>query len=343
MAEQRVNEARFCLLGVTGLYQKAAAAVPAEVGARFDQLVAAAWPEPLTDANLAQKAAELKAASEEYYPKLARYVQGMDFLQPHDNLSFEQWATYVTKAKQMVPEAEMLGSEYAGKVPPPVLHISPLMQNTQAYATMNLLFKILIADSFADELLKVDILPRALKKAGEKLAEAEGVDNPTFLMMIGEDARELVGYAKFADPTNAEAAALEQKAEAVVARAQALYEKQVEANRMPTDAYRGPGGDELRAALKAAYANKLPEAEILAFAITGDDWVERAEAWSEGDTIQSGVFRYLNAAVAIAGEGDRVQVCLVTFACQWTGRGNDFGAPYLARTRTTYAMLKKNL
>ncbi|MCC7495308.1 MAG: hypothetical protein IT204_23365 [Fimbriimonadaceae bacterium] len=57
--KQEIPKARFCLLAVTELFDKCRQACPADVQQTFAKVMAAALPEPVTDANAAQEVRSL--------------------------------------------------------------------------------------------------------------------------------------------------------------------------------------------------------------------------------------------------------------------------------------------
>ncbi len=342
--KNELDKAKFCLLGVTDLFIKVQAALPADTQQQFTALVARLWPDPVTDANAVQVLQAFKATITASRPNLTRFVLDLDFFTPKDNLSFEQWAQYVIKAKATYPQAEACAVEYCRTAPSPAVHVSQPGVQLGGYEMLNYLCKLLFAEAFADQRLQNDILPRSLKKCEEKAAEAKpDITNAATLLRIADDLRELAGFALVADQENATAKGFVTQADAIVARAEKLYAAQVADNRFPPAAYQGRDAAELQPKLEAAYRKAYPNETLVKLHITGDNWVERAEAWSEGDVIKSGVFRTVGAAVAVKRADGRHWVFRVVFGREWTGRGDEFGEPYLVRTTGNYEILPEQV
>ncbi|MBI5834044.1 MAG: hypothetical protein HZB16_17255 [Armatimonadetes bacterium] len=342
VADGKKNEARFVLLGLAPIIQRAQGQLPGDLLPRYEKAMNALW-EPLTEANQAAAGAAYKAANAEFEAELTRYAIALDLFTPKDSLSFEQYANFLLKAKECYPKAEACGVAYAAKAPSPVLYLK-LATQTTAFQYLNYLQRILISDGLWQPFLEKNILPRSLQKAGEELARITD-DSPVHAMLMAADkVREYVGYAKAIDPKQPQLADLSAKADALLKKAEAKIALQTAENRMPGDSYKGNDLEALRTQLMAAYRRAFPNEKPVKLTIRGDAWTETAEAWSEGDTIRSGIFRWLEAAVAVENEkAGEVRVFYVRFGRQWTGRADEFGEPYYSRTSLSYNMLKSNL
>lgn len=344
LAEGKPNVARVSLLAVSELLQRNLARIPADVQQRYQAAMAKAWPTAVSEANSPQMLAEWKAAIEKSQPALTRFAMNMDFFQPHDNLSFEQWAEYVLGAQAMYPQAEACCAEYAAAAPNTVLHLSEAGTRLGAFQLAHLLYVIAVAEPLSKEFAEKDVLPRSLKKSEEKLAAIPAdTDNASTVAMGAAEARRLVTYALAVDSKNEQAKALLARVQAAEKRAGELYDKQVAANRMPGESYQGAEAGKLREEMAAAFTKAWPNCRISKIQITSANWVERAEAWWEGEVVKSGVFRFIDGAVAGTEKDGQLRVYCVTFARQWTGTGDTFGGLYLATNRYSYAMLPENL
>ncbi len=344
LADKKPALARVSLLAVTELYQKNEALVPAEVRQQFAQLIGQAWPEAVTEANLQQVIVAWKVALDTHRAKLTEYVKLMDFFQPHDNMSFEQWADYVLQAKATYPAAEALCAKYAEQAPSPVLHLSELGIKLNAFQFVHMIYVISLGEVVATEYGQKNILPRALAKAEETLGKVPAEPKqPSGLLLIAGEVRQLAGYALGVDPKNDKARELTAKADALVEQANALYAGQVAENRMPGDSYTAADAAQLKADMQAAFVKHFDGYEVLRVQVTSDNWVQRAEAWVNGDTVQSGVFRFIDGVVAARDKDGRCWVFALTCAREWTGTGDTFGSLFFARNRGRYEILPANL
>ncbi|HEY3415577.1 MAG TPA: hypothetical protein VGM23_01720 [Armatimonadota bacterium] len=331
--------ARFYLLGITEVADKLRTRLPQEVAAKYNAVAAAAWPKP--DENLATLAQTVKDAA----PVLTRYGIMTNFMSPHDTMGFDAWARFVIGAQAIYPDAEKAAVAYAAKVPHPSYLLTPAGVNAGAYALFPNLFNILLDESLAKEAATKDILPNSLKK-GQAVLDGVSPDekSPDTLWLAAGQIDTYAGYALTIDPKNADATTLKEKTKALVIKANALYAAQVKSNRLPADAYKGDTAAEFRTKMTAAYTKSFPKDTVLKLAITSDNWVEFAEAWSEGDTIKAGVFRAVTAAVAVERPDKKIWVYYVRFRRQWTGSGDTFGEVYLSGVLgTSYEMLKENI
>lgn len=344
LAEGKPNEARLNLLAVSELYSREQRNTPPAVQQQFDQVMNQAWPTPVTNANAEQVVADWKAAIAKYQGPLTAFAMDMDFFQPHNNKSFEQWAEYVLNARATQQQAEALATEYAAAAPNVAVHLSPAGTQLGAFNILHLIYVIAVAEPLAEEYAQKDVLPRSLQKAEEALAQIPAdATKPIQILMPASSASRLAGYALTVDPQNAKAKELAAKAEAADKRAQELYDAQVAENRMPADSYKGSDGEALKAEMAKAFKQAWPNCEIFKVSITSGNWVERAEAWWQGDVLKSGVFRFIEGAVAGQEKDGKPRVYFVTFAREWTGIGDEFGDLYLARNRYSYQILPENL
>lgn len=344
LAEGKPNEARLNLLAVSELYSREQRNTPPAVQQQFDQAMNQAWPTPVTNANAEQVVADWKAAIAKYQGPLTAFAMDMDFFQPHNNKSFEQWAEYVLNARATQQQAEALATEYAAAAPNVAVHLSPAGTQLGAFNILHLIYVIAVAEPLAEEYAQKDVLPRSLQKAEEALAQIPAdATKPIQILMPASSASRLAGYALTVDPQNAKANELAAKAEAADKRAQEPYDAQVAENRMPADSYKGNDGEALKAEMAKAFKQAWPNCEIFKVSITSGNWVERAEAWWQGDVLKSGVFRFIEGAVAGQEKDGKPRVYFVTFAREWTGIGDEFGDLYLARNRYSYQILPENL
>jgi hypothetical protein len=250
----------------------------------------------------------------------------------------------VLKAKKSVPEAEKLAAEYASKVPHPAIHLSQPAMNNGSFQMLPHLFNFLISETFADAFLKDDILPRSLKKADEEVKSSATLTDVNSLLRGADHIKQLAGYALAIDKDNAAAKGYVKDADALVIKANKIYSARVKDNRMPGENYKGADLVALRKTLTDLYAKAYPKEKIVKVVVTSSDWVERAEAWWQGDVLKSGVFRTLIAAIAVEKADGKVRVFFERFAREWTGRGDTFTDPYHSNSLgTDYEMLKANL
>lgn len=343
LADKDPNTARYYLLAVLSIADKVQKSDPNELKP-YLALCNKLWPEPVTSANAEQLMAKLKTAMDEYKQKLTVYSIGMDFQNPHDSLSFEQWADYVIKAKKSIPDAEKTAGEYATKAPHPAIHLSQPGVNAGAYQLLPCLFNILISETFADTFMKQDILPRSLKKAEEEVKSSAELKDVNRLLFAADHIKQLAGYALAVDKDNTQAKGYVKDADGLVEKANKIYAAKVSENRMPGETYKGADLEALRKNLIELYSKAYPKEKVVKLLITSSDWVERAEAWWQGDVLKSGVFRTLVAAIAVEKADGKVRVFYEKFAREWTGRGDTFTDAYHSNSLgTSYEMLKKNL
>ena len=269
-----------------------------------------------------------KKTIDEHKLKLIQYGKAMDFLQPHDSMSFEQWAEYVLTADKSIPEAEKYAGEYATKAPIPALHLLQPCMNIGSYQMLPSMFNILISENFTKEFLKKDILPRSLKKGQETIDGAKDSKNPMALAMAANDTNRLVGYALAVEKENATAKSLQTQAKGLLDKANAILAAQVAANRMPAEAYTGADLATLKTKLTELYTKAYPKEKVVKVVIMSSDWFQRAEAWWTGDVLHSGVFKIIHAAVATDKGDGKIRVFYEKFAREWTGTGDDYGAAY---------------
>lgn len=343
VADKDPNMARYYLLAVLSIADKVQKSDPNELKP-YLALCNKLWPDAVTAANAEAQMAKLKSAMDEYKQKLTVYSIGMDFQNPHDSMSFEQWADYVIKAKKSIPDAERTAGEYATKAPHPAIHLSQPGVNAGAYQLLPCLFNILISETFADTFLKQDILPRSLKKAEEEVKASAAFTDVFKLMYSADHIKQLAGYALAVDKDNAQAKGYIKDADGLVEKANKIYAAKVKENRMPGEIYKGTDKETLRKTITDLYAKAYPKEKVVKIAITGSDWVERAEAWWQGDVLKSGVFRTISAAIAVEKADGKVRVFYEKFAREWTGRGDTFTDAYHSGSLgTSYEMLKANL
>ena len=339
MAAGKRDAARFYLLGVTEIADKLKTSLPQDVAIKYNAVANAAWPNPQ------ENIAEFQKTLTDYTPRLRKYSMMMNFMQPHDTMGFDAWARYVIGAKQINTEAEACAIEYASKSPLSTLYLTPAGVNMGAYALFPSLFNMLLGETFANEYATKDILPNALAKSDELLKGISPDEkNITALELAAGKLHDYVGYIEAIEKTHARLPELKAKEKALIDKAMALYAAQVKSNRLPADAYRGEKGAELRAEMAKLYAKKYPKETVLKVVITSNNWVEYAEAWSEGDVIKAGIFRSVEAVVAVEREDKRCWVYAVRFCRQWTGTGDTFTDTYLnSMLWRNYEMLKENI
>ncbi|MHB0936962.1 MAG: hypothetical protein ACYDCO_09540 [Armatimonadota bacterium] len=337
MAAGKRDTARFYLLGVTEIADKLKTSLPQDVAMKYNAVATAAWP------NQLEHVADFQKNIAEYSPKLRKYGMMMNFMQPHDTMGFDAWARYVIGARQINTEAEACATAFAAKSPGPAVYLSPAGANLGAYALFPSLFNMLLGETFANEYAKSDILPNALAKSDEVLKGISPDEkNITTLELAAGQLHDYIGYIEAIDKTHARLPELKAKEKALIDKAKALYAAQVKSNRLPADAYRGEKGAELRAEMASLYTKKYPKETVLKVVITSNNWSEYAEAWSEGDVIKAGIFRSVEALVAVEREDKRCWVYAVRFCRQWTGTGDTFTDTYLnSMLWRNYEMLKE--
>jgi len=339
MAAGKRDTARFYLLGVTEIADKLKTRLPQDVLVKYNAVANAAWPNPQ------ENIADFQKTLTEYTPKLTKYSMMMNFMQPHDNMSFDQWARYVIGAQQITKEAEACATAYAAKSPLSTLYLTPAAVNMGAYALFPSLFNMLLGETFANQYAANDILPNALKKSDEVLAGISPDEKDiTRLELAAGQLHDYVGFIQAIDKEHPRLKELQGKEQALVDKAKALYAAQVKSNRLPADAYKGEDGAGLRAQMQALYAKKYPKETVLKVVITDNNWAEYAQAWFEGDVVKAGIFRSVDAMVAVEREDKRCWVFAVRFSRQWTGTGDTFSDTYLSGMLwKDYEMLKENI
>jgi TorA maturation chaperone TorD len=348
VSQGKKNDARFYLLASTGMYQSLGRTQDPQVQSliqRFQKLEMTLWPDNTQD-RLVQLLQELKTNLDEYKPKLTRYGMMFDFLTPHGSWGFDQWARYVIDALNIYPEAYKCATEFASKVPMPDVFLLQPALNIGAYQLVPSLFNIMLGEELAKENAKKDVLPRSLKKAEEEISGLSSDEKrPGIILIAARNMRTYAGYALKIDKDNAEGKELIKKAEALEEKAAKLYAAQVKENRMPEENYSGPEKESVRAAMQKAYEKAFPGEQVLKVIIISSDWVERAEAWSNSDgSVSSGIFRYLEGAIAAKRKDGRYWVFYSRFARQWTGRGDTFGEIFHScPLNTSYEILKENI
>lgn len=339
MAEGKRDTARYYLLGVTEIADKLRTRLPQDVAKKFNTVAAAAWP------NTQENIADFEKTIKEYSPKLVKYSSVTNFMQPHDTMGFDQWARYVIGAQQITPEAKACAIAYAARSPVPMVYLTNAGVNLGAYALFPSLFNILLSQTFADEYATNDILPNALAKSDEVLAgippDEKDIEK---LELAAGQLLDYVGFIQAIDKEHPRLKELQGKQKALADRAKALYAAQVKSNRLPADVYQGEGSPALRAQMQALYAKRYPKETVLKVVITDDHWVEYAQAWFEGDVVKAGIFRSIDAMVAVEREDKRCWVFAVRFSRQWTGTGDTFSDTYLSGMLwKDYEMLKENI
>lgn len=339
MAEGKRDTARFYLLGITEVASKLRTKLPEDVAAKFNKVATAAWP------DMQENVADFEKTVKDFTPKLNKYGGLMNFMQPHDTMGFDEWARFVIGARAINADAEACATAYADKAPPPAIHLTNAGVNLGAYALFPSLFNVLLGETFANDYAKNDILPNALKKGSEVLDGVSPTEkSPDTLMFVATQIQTYASYAQSIEKDNADAKTLQEKSNALIDKANKLYAAQVKANRMPGDSYKGEKGDDLREQMKSLYEKQFKGETVLTIQITSSNWVEFAEAWSDVDTIKSGVFRSIDAAVAVQREDKHYWVYHVRFRRQWTGVGDTFGDIYLSGALSTcYEILKENI
>ena len=258
-------------------------------------------------------------------------------------MSFEQYANFMLKARETYPAAEACGVAYAAKAPSPLVHLK-LAQQTGSFEIISHLQRILFNGDLWQPFLEKDILPRAIKKAEEALAAVKPEHEAGAMLMQVDEARKMLGFVLAIDGKHAKVAEINAGIDRVTKMAEDKIAKQTAENRMPGDSYAGADAAALRAQLTEAYRKAFPDEKPVKLVIRSSNWVETAEAWWEKDVLRSGIFRWIEAAVAVETDtAGQVRVFYVRFGRTWSGKGEEFGAPYYNRTSLSFNMLKANL
>lgn len=189
--------------------------------------------------------------------------------------------------------------------------------------------------------LKSDILA-AMESDAEWLASeyANIKHAPAALERIKDNAETLKTIAS-------EDADLLSRADAVLAEAEKSYaalSEKIAENRMPADKYEGDDAAQLKAEMAVLYEALFPGERVRQVVIVSEDWREEASAKMKDGKIVAGVYRYIQAALAIARERDEnAAVYTIGFRRTWTGSGDDFGPVELYSIGSSYPILPENL
>ena len=115
-------------------------------------------------------------------------------------------------------------------------------------------------------------------------------------------------------------------------------------NRMPAEKYAGDDAAQLRAEMavlyEAAYAGERVDRVIL----LSEQWREEASAEIRDNRIVAGVYRYIQAALAVTTEdSETATVYTAGFRRTWTGIGDEFGPVELYSIGSSYPILPEHV
>ncbi|MEN6645486.1 MAG: hypothetical protein ABFE08_23830 [Armatimonadia bacterium] len=243
------------------------------------------------------------------------------------------------------PAAVVVACEYAAKAIPPEAHQKYHFQgeNGSAAGRIQRQMAEIYGGPETMRLCAKGLVPDAFEGAKQQLANWGEENDPGILKMHARFLEEdYINFIRWADPENADLKALQDKADAVRAKAKAIYEAEVKGNRVPKDLYGGDDKDALKAKMKQEF--KLQEgATIIKVVIPGTNWYEKANIWTGINAIDVGWYKLIEAAVVVKAADGTFWVHPVTYGRRWTGTGNDYGELKVFGWADQYEVLAANL
>jgi len=356
MQDKEQGQARMVMLAVLKEVQSLApAASQSPVKELFDGYMQArnlAWPDAPAALSMDQVSAFL-AAFEKNKTELLFFSKDMNISTLPNGK--QQYYEYIADILSMRKTAwEKIGA-LAMLSPPP----DQLLSSNQVFMKLfqdqilTMFFNVAFGPAVAVEHAQQKVIPDNIKIAQEAIAAASVSQDPSTiwhklgqadsaLRLIESIEANLKGEVDVSALTVA-VPEMQKKVKAEYERAQQLYDKQIDSNRMPA-AVGWQGGNEgaVIEQIKKSYHAAFPSEKILKVSLQSSDFGERWESWWEEDVLYTGYFGYVKVAIAAKQkDGD----CRVFFKWFRRDRKADGGWSdlYLQDTIGSYRIREKNI
>ncbi len=360
LKEGKTGQARLALLSVlTPVQHFIPAANQQPVKKLFDDYMQArnaAWPN--APAALTQEA--LNAFMQTYEAnrtELARLGSLFDPEARHYPKGKQAYYRHVTDILAQRQHAYQLAGELSMQSPPP----DQLVVNKQVYMALfkqdipKVLYHITFGPVIAAQHAQQRVIPENLKIARDSLAKAAAGKTAGEARMALNQAREALRMVASMEAAMrgeldwsqllADLPALQKQADAEGERVVELYEREVDANRMPKAQTWKAGKAAAEAVLaeaRAVYQGLFPKHEILDQNLQSQTFGERWESWWENDTLLSAYQGYVLVATAAKTAKGEIIVRLQRY--QRTRNADGSWTPLRAYdTLENYPMREENL
>lgn len=340
------GKARYPLLAVSNLCVPSDgndAKVPEALVAEYKAQCAKVWPEG--------EAADIKAFDalvKEYEPKFTFELYIRPFGICDDTLGNYNLAAFgrsCVEGATKHPAAAAVACEYAAKVIPPEAYQKYIFtgdRGTAAGAIQRQIAEI-YGGPETMRLCARDLVPDAFSGAEQQLKNWGEEDDPGILKMHARFLEEdYINFIRWADAENEKLKPLQEKADAMRAKAKAIYEAEIKGNRVPKDAYGGDDKDAVRAAMKQEF-NLQEGSTIVKVIITGSTWYEKANIWTGINAVDVGWYKLIEGAVLVKSADGKYWVHPVTYGKRWTGTGDDYGDLRVFGWCDRYEVMAENL
>ncbi len=187
--------------------------------------------------------------------------------------------------------------------------------------------KIVFGPALAAGVAQQRVIPELMDIAKRELAKATASKEPRSIWSALSEVKTSLDLVKCIEASlkgemdiskltiGSDAVARQMKVE--LKRANELFDKEVDNNRMPTNiTWRGKGEKKILKEIKSAYKATFPSEEMLKIHLRSNDFHERWESWWRDTTLFSAYFGYVKVAVAAKQKSGDCRVFIKFFKRQ---------------------------
>ncbi len=279
------------------------------------------------------------------------YDLNMDNLPNGKNQYYKKIADVLGQRKSAYKKV----GEFAMTAPPP----DHLLASREMYMVMfqqqipRMFFNVTFGPALAAGHAQQRVIPENLKMAEEALKEAQASKDPSVIWLKINDSDKSIDLCEKIEAAVrgeidlskqvAGISAMRKIIESETKRAEVLFDKQVDSNRMP-DRMAWSAGNEsaLIQEIKGVYKENFPKDKVLKVVLRSKDFGERWETTWDKDAVYTAYFGYVKAAVAVKQTEDVFRVFFKWFRKELKADGK-WTPLYYHKTTGSYRIREKNI